>query len=242
MNKFEQLYKNIKNKISIIVEDFNVSSDSSFNEDKFDFKKDENNNIICSFAMSLNGKKLIALAKIFNEKITFVITNEEGQSFNYGEKEFATNYYKDYDDFKKAFDKYLKSDSIVDDNEETDGKIKSMNSELEDQDNQDTNVKFEKIFEINGSKFIFKLLNDISVDNYCECIFDFQDKTNEVIYVRSLLNILNKNSVIIKLLFFKEDGTFLEKLTKTEFLKRYPMHYENLEFAIKKMEQFVNEQ
>ena len=101
---------------------------------------------------------------------------------------------------------------------------------------------FEKIFEINGSKFIFKLLNDISVDNYCECIFDFQDKTNEVIYVRSLLNILSKNSVIIKLLFFKEDGTFLEKLTKTEFLKRYPMHYENLEFAIKKMEQFVNEQ
>ena len=102
MNKFEQLYKNIKNKISIIVEDFNVSSDSSFNEDKFDFKKDENNNIICSFAMSLNGKKLITLAKIFNEKITFVITNEEGQSFNYDEKEFATNYYKDYDDFKKA--------------------------------------------------------------------------------------------------------------------------------------------
>jgi hypothetical protein len=241
MGKFNQLYLNIKNNISLIVEDFNVINNSSINDDTFDFKKDENNNIICTFPMKLDGKNLITLAKIFDEKITFIITNEEGQSYHYDEKEFAINYYKDYDNFKKALNDYLKSNKFNENDEIDDKIINSMDSELDDQNNKDLNIKNEKTFEINDSKFVFKLLNDISVDNYCECIFDFQESDESIIYVRSLLNIMEKNSVIIKLLFFNEKGELIEKLTRSEFLKRYPKKYNDLEKAINKMEMFVNE-
>lgn len=241
MGKFNQLYLNIKNNISLIVEDFNVINNSSINNDTFDFKKDENNNIICTFPMKLDGKNLITLVKIFDEKITFIITNEEGQSYHYDEKEFAINYYKDYDNFKKALNDYLKSNKFNENDEIDDKIINSMDSELDDQNNKDLNIKNEKTFEINDSKFVFKLLNDISVDNYCECIFDFQESDESIIYVRSLLNIMEKNSVIIKLLFFNEKGELIEKLTRSEFLKRYPKKYNDLEKAINKMEMFVNE-
>ena len=100
----------------------------------------------------------------------------------------------------------------------------------------------EKEYEIDNSKFLFKLLNDLAVENYCECIFDFQNESNETIYVRSLLNIMVKNSVIIKLLLFNEKGELLEKMTKTEFSNKYHKKYVELTKAIKKMEMFVAEQ
>lgn len=237
MNKFNQVYNKIKNTISIIVEDFN--NDSSLMSGIFDFKTDPDNNIICTFSMNNNGNKIIVVAKFINNELSFTITENNGESVNLSEKEFAIKYYKDYNEFKKSLNNYLKKD---DDIIKNDGKIKSMDSEMKDETNEDPSTKYEKEFDINNSKFLFKLLNDLAVENYCECIFDFQNEADETIYVRSLLNIMVKNSVIIKLLLFNEKGELLEKMTKTEFLNKYNKKYIELTKAIKKMEMFVAEQ
>lgn len=237
MNKFNQVYNKIKNTISIIVEDFN--NNSSLMSGIFDFKTDSNNNIICTFSMNNNGNKIIVVAKFINNELSFTITENNGESVNLSEKEFAIKYYKDYNEFKKSLNNYLKKENDIIKN---DGKIKSMDSEMKDETNEDPSTKYEKEFDINNSKFLFKLLNDLAVENYCECIFDFQNEADETIYVRSLLNIMVKNSVIIKLLLFNEKGELLEKMTKTEFLNKYNKKYIELTKAIKKMEMFVAEQ
>ena len=238
MNKFNQVYNKIKNNISIIVEDFN-NNNSLLTSGTFDFKTDPDNNIICTFSMNNNGNKIIVVAKFINNELTFNITENNGESINLSEKEFAVKYYKDYDEFKKALNNYLnKTDDVI----ENDGIIKSMDSEMKDETIEDPSIKYEKEFEIDNSKFLFKLLNDLAVENYCECIFDFQNESNETIYVRSLLNIMVKNSVIIKLLLFNEKGELLEKMTKTEFSNKYHKKYVELTKAIKKMEMFVAEQ
>jgi hypothetical protein len=122
------------------------------------------------------------------------------------------------------------------------GKIDSFSNAMDDEVNKDPDIKLVKSYEIEGTKFLFKLLNDIAVENYCECIFDFQDTTtNEIIYIRSLLNIMKKNSVIIKLLFFNDKGELTERLTKSEFLRKYPDIEEKLEKAINKFELYVEE-
>lgn len=234
-SKFDQVYNSIKRKLSIIVEDF--SNDDNLKS--FDFKEDNNDNIICTFSIKQNNENFIVVGKYFNDEISFVLTDESGNSINYSEKEFATNYNKDYDNFKKELNNYLNSNK---DKKHFDGKIKSFDDTLDNKIDKDPNVKIIKTYEIEGTKFLFKLLNDIAVENYCECIFDFQDTTtHEIIYIRSLLNIMKKNSVIIKLLFFNDKGELIERLTKSEFLRKYPDIEEKLEKAINKFEAFVEE-
>lgn len=239
MNKFDIVYNSIRKKISLIVEDFSFKDDDNFSN--FDFKKNNENDIICTFSIKKDEEEFIVIGKYFNNKISFVLTDNTGNSINYSEKEFATNYNKDYDNFKKELDLYLKKEDTTKDSK-TEGNIDSFNEVIKDQENNNPDVKIEKSYKIDDTTFIFKLLNDISVENYTECIFDFQDeKTKEIIYVKSLLNILTKNSIIIKILFFNENNELMEKLTKSEFLRRYPEALEKLEKAINKFEVFIEE-
>jgi hypothetical protein len=236
MSKFNNVYNSIKRRISIIVEDFSIKNSSFSN---YKFNDDEDNNITCTFTINSNNEILNVLGKYFNNELSFVLTDESGNSTNYSEKEFATNYFNDYEGFKKALENYQNDDKATDDEL---GQIDSFDDELDDEINKDPIVKVQKTYEINGSTFLFKLLNDIAVENYCECVFDFQDeKTDEIIYVRSLLNILKKNSIIIKLLFFNDKGELVDKLTKSDFIKRYQNEFEKLDEAIKKFEKYIEE-
>jgi hypothetical protein len=236
MSRFDKVYTSIKKRISLIVEDFSIDK-STFSD--YEFKTDDENNIICTFSIKDENEEFVVLGKYYNEEISFVLTDNSGSSVNYTEKEFATNYNKYYEGFKEALNNYLEDDKATD-NEL--GKIDSFNDEMNDQINKDPDIKVQRSYEVDGTKFLFKLLNDIAVENYCECVFDFQDKkTDEVIFVRSLLNIMKKNSIIIKLIFFNDNGELIDKVTRTDFLRNYPEVYKKLENAINKFEDFVEE-
>jgi hypothetical protein len=235
-SKFDIVYNSIKRKISLIVEDFSVNENDNWN-----FQNDDDGNVICTFSIEQNNDSFTVVGKYYNDEISFILTDSSGSSTNYSEKEFATNYNKDYENYKDQLNSYLNSLKTSKNDREM-GKIDSFSNAMDDEVNKDPDIKLVKSYEIEGTKFLFKLLNDIAVENYCECIFDFQDTTtNEIIYIRSLLNIMKKNSVIIKLLFFNDKGELTERLTKSEFLRKYPDIEEKLEKAINKFELYVEE-
>ena len=101
-SKFDIVYNSIKRKISLIVEDFSVNENDNWN-----FQKDDDGNIICTFSIKQNNDSFTVVGKYYNDEISFILTDSSGSSTNYSEKEFATNYNKDYENYKDQLNSYL---------------------------------------------------------------------------------------------------------------------------------------
>jgi hypothetical protein len=93
---------------------------------------------------------------------------------------------------------------------------------------------------VNGQAFIFSLLNDPAVDSYCEVTFDKQnEETSEIEYFKDLLDIKEKNSIIIKIIKMAENGEIIDELAKSDLVNQEPEIAEQLTKAIQKMEMIV---
>lgn len=238
MNKFDTLYNSVMKGLGIIKEDTEFHK-TRFDNSRYEFKKDENGNVLCTFSIFRDSNKFIVISKYFDEKLTFSVIDEKGNTKQLSEKEFAATYYKDYDDFKEAFDQYLKGEKNEDGtladktniNQFGDVLKKVMEKEGADE---------EKTYIIDDMTFIFRLLKDQLISNYCECIFQIQDDvTGEVIYYKALIAIKEKNSVIVKIITFDEKGNMKEPVMPSELEKNYSDVYKKLFKAIRKMGKYL---
>jgi len=226
-NKFDMLFEQIMDSFTLDLS-------------KFNFKKDDDGNIFCTFSINRDGYNLNVIAKKINDVLSFNVTNDEGVSQDLTEKKFAVIYNLDYDDFMKALDKFTESKPNDDVSDEAKSKVKSFNVQVADDDVGKDEIKMTKTINVDDATFIFNMLNDPAVDNYCECTFQWQDEaTSEITYFKALINIKIKNSLIIKIVEMDGDGNMIDVIAASDLESRLPELFKMLKAAIKKMELIV---
>lgn len=221
----------------MIMKNFNkLIFESLIDKSIYKFSNDENGNIFCTFSIDNN---YVVHAKLFNNILTFNVTDKNGDSSNLSEKEFSFKYVDEYNHFKEkmseyklnGFEKAEKNDSLIED----------FNDQLIDVESDDPNVKMNKDLKLNGMIFNFKILNDLMVENYCQCIFEFFDKKkNKKFGVRSLLFMKIANSIIVKIILLDEKGQILKNMSDLDFKNEQPEIYLTFKEAISKFENFLN--
>jgi len=200
----------------------------------FDFNHDENGNIFCDFKIN----DLMVNAKKFNDKLSFILTDKNGKSSELTEKEFSVKYKNEYDNFIELLKKYEENDLESSNNDEV-SPINQMNDVLEKEKNQDPKVKLEKDIEIEGTVFNFKVLEDIAVENYVQCIFQYYDNDKQEMYgFKSLLFIKPANSVVVKILQQNDKGENMLMFTESDFKTTFPDLSEKFFKAVVKFEEF----
>ena len=226
-NKFDMLFEQIMDSFTLDLS-------------KFNFKKDDDGNIFCTFSINRDGYNLNVIAKKINDVLSFNVTNDEGVSQDLTEKKFAVIYNLDYDDFMKALDKFTESKPNDDVSDEAKSKVKSFNVQVADNDAGNDEIKMTKTINVDDATFIFNMLNDPAVDNYCECTFQWQDEaTSEITYFKALIDIKIKNSLIIKIVEMDGDGNMIDVIAASDLESRLPELFKMLKAAIKKMELIV---
>ena len=113
---------------------------------------------------------------------------------------------------------------------------------MEDEEESDPNVRLSKDIIVDGTLFNFKVLNDLMVENYCQCIFEiFDEKENKQYYTKSLLFIKKKNSIIIKIILQDEKRQNVMTMTEPDFELKFPNEITKFKEAILKFEEYFNE-
>ena len=226
---------------SVVKKDTSFSS-TNYDNSRFDFKTDENNNVICTFSLYRDSEKYIIIAKYFDEKLSFSVIDEKGETQQMSEKEFATTYFKDYDKFKEAFNLYNKDKQDFNELAQKEPKINQFGDVIKSAI-QNNGAKDEKIYTINNMNFVFRMLKDQTISNYCECLFQINDEANnELVYYKALIVLKKKNSTVIKIMVFDKNGNIKEPMTLSELNKDYPVVYNNLLKAIIKMQKYIESQ
>ena len=206
----------------------------------FDFKHDENGNIFCDFKIDDNGNKFIVNAKKFNDKLSFILTDKNGETQELTDKEFSVKYYDEFEKFDELLKKYEENDLKTDkENTPEVTPINQMNDVLEKEEEDEKGVKLVKDIEIEGTVFNFKVLEDIAVENYIQCIFQYYDNNKQEMYgFKSLLFIKPANSVVIKIIQQNDKGESMLMFTESDFKATFPELSEKFFKAIVKFEEF----
>ena len=218
-------------RFDLIYEDIMSSLDTT----KFNFKKDEDGNVFCIFDIKRSTEKVSVIAKRFGDKFTFTV-NKDGKTSELSEKVFATTYNTEYENFKKAFEK------LEDPSEEgkEDSKVLSFDDQMKNLSSEEGHSKGQKNIKIDGQLFIFTLLDDPIVTNFCECNFQLQDEeTFKPLYFRVLLNLREVNSTIVKILELNDAQEQIDILTESDLRKKNEELYFKFKKAVKKMEKDV---
>ena len=215
--------------------------ESLIDSTSYDFKTDENGNIFCTFTTV----DYVINAIEFNKNLSFTIVDKNGNNKQYTEKEFSFEFPEQYKKFKEELQKYKNSEDVTPNLYlnifKNISKIKNFNDQLKETENNDPNVKLSKDIEIDGTKFNFKILNDLMVENYCQCIFEiFDEKQNKQIYVKSLIFVKRSNSTILKIILQDEKGQVLMILTSVDFKINYLNDYKKFKKAIIKFDEYFN--
>ena len=212
--------------------------ESLIDSTSYEFKNDENGNIFCTFTTV----DYVINVSEFNEILTFIVTDKNGEIGKYTEKEFAFELPEQYKKFKEELQKYKNKELDDFTEDQNKSKIKTFNDQVEDEEESDPNVRLSKDITVDNTLFNFKILNDLMVENYCQCIFDlFDEKENKQYYIKSLLFIKKKNSIIVKIILQDENRQNVMTMTEPDFELKFPK--ENIKFrkAILKFEEYFNE-
>lgn len=213
--------------------------ESLIDKSNYTFSNDEEGNIFCTFSIDNN---YVVNAKEFNKILTFYVTTKDGNSENLTEKEFSFKFNEAYEDFKKELQKYKNNDLETTDDQNF-SKIEDFKDQLDDEKNEDSNVRINKDITVDNILFNFKILNDLMVENYCQCIFEIYDeKLNETFYIKSLLFIKIKNSIILKLILQNSKRENVMTMTDEDFKLKYKKYYDSYKKAILKFEEYFNAQ
>ena len=235
INKFDLVYEQIMDSLA-------------FDFSKFNFKKDENGNVTCTFKMKRDSKELNVITTTTEDGVSsFVVKGEDGSETEMTEKEFASSYNLDYDDFKRALAKYAGTN--VDTTSPTyKSEVKSFDVQLKNIDaDKENGIKMTKMITIkdkenedNNVSFIFDMLNDPAVDNYSCCSFQYKNGPDaELKEFKALLDIKEANSVIIKINTYNSDGGAEDILSESDLKIQYPELQKKFRAAIKQMERVI---
>lgn len=212
--------------------------ESLIDKSSYSFSNDENGNIFCTF--SLNNEYIVH-AKVFNDILTFNLTDKNGETSNMSEKEFSFTYQEAYDDFKEKLDSYSQNKN-EDSSEENTSKIEDFDEQLVDAESDDPTARLNKDLRLGDKIFNFKILNDLLVENYAQCIFEFYDKKkNEKFGAKCLLFMKKANSIIVKIVLQDDKGQVLKNMTDLDFKLEYPDEYLIFKKAISKFEFYLNQ-
>jgi hypothetical protein len=228
--RFDLLFEQVMNSLDSFTLDLS----------KFNFRKDDNGDIFCTFTTNRDGYQLNIIAKKIGGVLSFDVTNKDGDTQELPEKKFAAIYSLDYEDFRKALDKFTETKVNDEDSNKQDSDVKPFEVQVADDEVGKDEVKMTKMLTVDEQSFIFNMLNDPAVDNYCECTFQWQDEvTSEITYFKALLDIKMKNSLIVKIIEMDGDGVMQGVISGTDLETRIPELFKKLKAAIKKMEMIV---
>lgn len=200
----------------------------------YDFKNDKDGNIFCDFKI---GDSLVN-AKKFNDEVSFIITDKNGESSELTEKEFSVKYNNKYKKFIDLLKKYEETE-MSSDNEAS--PINQMSDVLEKEETKEDGVKLEKDIKIGDTIFNFKILEDLAVENYAQCIFQyFNENAGETLGFKCLLFIKQANSLLIKTILQNEKGETLSIMPEEDFKNRFEDLYKDFQKAVGKFEEFFN--
>lgn len=234
-DNFNIIYESIK---KTLLEQISVSTEIT-DDSKYEFKKDKNENVLCTFSLIRDGEDYSVLAKYFNHKTSFAVTYPSGNTKQFNEREFAKEFYKDYDDYREAFDKYIDSEE----NQEKDAYGNTQITPFSDvlsNSRKNSKIKDEKEYEINGINFLFRILKDELVTSFCECLFQIPDEeTSEIIHYKVLISIKPTNSIIIKIIKFNDKDEMIGLEYPSILQEQNKELYDNLFLAIRKMEKYI---
>lgn len=233
LKKFNSLFKKIiaEEKASSWSEDF-------VDESKYDFKVDQNGSCVCVFKITRNSDKFTVTVVITDKEKKFVITGEDGKIQELSEKKFAVDYWKDYDDFKKALKKYeKKSEKNLGWNEPESSKIKSFEEVMNDE-----NDRPHKTYdgETSKKKFYIEKLDDEMVDEYCQVMFDTLDEDSNKIFNKALTYCRPGKNFICKIVQFDAEGNKLGVLMPEDFGKIYPEERRDLDKVLVSFSKYLS--
>ena len=205
---------------------------------KFDFRKDDNGNSVCVFKITRNQEEITVTAFCNKKKVDkFIIQKQDGSSEEMSEKAFAGDYWKDYDEFKDALKKY---DDLKKSDESYPNKTAKINA-FSGVLNPDDPSKIIKTYEIDGKTFMFKKIEDISVESYYEVLFDTVDKeTDEVIYNKALAYVRKGQSLVFKIVEFNGKGERLNTITFNDLEMKEANTAKQLTKAVEKMANYID--
>lgn len=211
--------------------------------ERYKFTDGANGETTCEFDTSIDGKTFHVVAHC-DKPMKFDVTDENNNIETLEEKDFILKFSYDYDKLNKALQQHngedVEKDPKTEEDTEEGTNIKSFSVQIRDDDEKDPNVKMTKTITIEDQNFVFSMLQDPAVDNYCECTFDNQEEENsETDYYRALLDIKEKNSIVLKIIKYNENGEMTDTLTKTDLENELPELAERMKAAIKKMEYVV---
>lgn len=226
MNKFDLLFEEI------------MKQTINSNTFDFDFVKQENGSITCNFNAASKNNKIVPIEiTLENNEIQKVVNTDTGDELS--EKEFMVKYYKDYENFLAALDKYNEGDINNKKISVTEGDIVPFTQKLADLETKNDG------FEIKANKITFNFRQvEENISNLFQANFSLvnnfpeNEELNEY-KVICLIKILEKNSVPLKFILqdpnSESENEDTEK-TVSEFRERWPDYYSSLLEAINEYE------
>lgn len=221
---------------------------------KYEFKKDDNNNLTCTFeTLNKNGNLVTVTVKILGDgKSEYSIINDNKTNI-LTEKQFMLNYYKDYEKFKKAL-KEFNEESNKKQGEDQVRQVKSFSVDgkeipnvilFNEKLNKINNKSEEKSIKAGSDTFTFKFIDDKKIKNLIQVDFTLinndydEDNENELpkYNATAIIKLLKENSIIIKVILNDPDNKInSQELSSTEFQDKFNDVYDNLISALDSFE------
>lgn len=226
MNKFNLLFEQIIKELQIPIDSF-----------QFEFKLDDQNNILCEFdALGTDSKLERIKIKIDSNKEQTIIVQTNGIQEKISEKQFLLKYYSYYERFKKALAQF-EDDMLNDLKEKKSAKNEIPKTEIIPfEDKLQDLTQQTKTFNVDGISFEIRYKSGFNTEKAVQINFGFvhtneqnvSSKLDAVVIVR-----LNKNDdkqiTKIRLTEF-EINTYI---TETLFKNKYPKVFETLSKVVK---------
>lgn len=235
-SKFNTIYESIIKEL--------IKESSEMIDGRFDFRSEpDTGELECFFTITIDAVRYNVIATCSDDPMhtMFKLSSKKGDE-TLTEEDFKLKYFLDYQDYMNAYRKYKGEDPIEFSKADIE-EVKSFSIQLnaENGDPSDGTKKTE-VVKVDDTNFAFTMLEDEAVEHYCECTFQMEDETlGEVTYYKCLLNLKEKNSVVIKIIILDEDGNVLDVVSETdlklnEHTKDIMKKFRN---AIKQMEAIV---
>ena len=204
-------------------------SEDQMDESRFNFKVDSNGNVICIFEVNKDSNSFTVTAVVTEKETKFLVASNDGTVNEMSEKEFALEYYKDYDEFKKALKKRNEANAEAhaeahvgespEDKSESTPEITSFKDIITN--NEDERLTRE--YNINDHIFVLKKLKDEFVPEFCQAVFEStDDDTKETVFNKALVYCKVGKCTVMKIVQFNAKGERLGVLTPSEFNSKNP--------------------
>ena len=217
-------------------------SEDYVDESRYEFKTDENGNTVCVFQITRNGDKFLVTAIISGDDMKFMITDENKGITEMPRKQFAVEYWKDYEDLQKVLSKReAANDENPQQSEESRRrtnipKIETFKDVMTDESGKEA----VKDYNIGGKNIVVRKLNDPLVPNYCEVLFETVDpETKETVYNKALAICKPGKNCMLKIVQFNSKNERTNIIMPSDLQMQFPDVHEAVFKALVKFANYM---